>query len=332
MTQAGGSGPEDDPPLWRPKRHDEASVFLPQNLLREARRQRRLPDVSVPEVCLLDPDGDIVAGLVESGRTRRHPGWACYHTTLETFDLGEREVGVVGRAVGAPFAVLVAEQLGGVRLPPDRQRDQRRTDRPRTPAVLRRHRSRLAGRRHQPPLPAAVGVEPPAAAVGRRLSPDVFDELSQRVVVGATWTTDAPYRETASAIAAAEAAGIVAVEMEAAALYAFAEARGMDVVCLAHVTNTMAVHGNDFEKGKDDGVESSLARRQGRRRWRSLDDGLASIGCLGPSDDDVGVPGEVGGPAALVRDAVADAFPAGAVPVEVAVLELDPVSARRTRR
>src|SRR5829696_4576948 len=91
-----------------------ATTSLPsssRSLLREARRQRRLPDVRVPEVCLLDPDGDIVAGLVGSGRARRHPGWACYHTTLHTFNLGEREVGVVGRAVGAPFAVLVAEQL-----------------------------------------------------------------------------------------------------------------------------------------------------------------------------------------------------------------------------
>ena len=38
---------------------------------------------------------------------------------------------------------------------------------------------------------------------------------------------------------------------------------------------------------------------------------------------DVGVPREVGGPAAFVGDAVADAFPTGAVAVEVAVLELD---------
>ena len=42
---------------------------------------------------------------------------------------------------------------------------------------------------------------------------------------GATWTTDAPFRETAAAIEAARNAGILAVEMEAAALYAFSRAR-----------------------------------------------------------------------------------------------------------
>ncbi len=45
-----------------------------------------------------------------------------------------------------------------------------------------------------------------------------FDHLREPVLAGASWTTDAPYRETATAIAAAEAEGIACVEMEAAAL------------------------------------------------------------------------------------------------------------------
>jgi len=56
---------------------------------------------------------------------------------------------------------------------------------------------------------------------------------------GATWITDAPFRETEEAIDAARNVGILAVEMEAAALYAFAEARNCVVLCFAHVTNQM---------------------------------------------------------------------------------------------
>jgi purine-nucleoside phosphorylase len=78
------------------------------------------------------------------------------------------------------------------------------------------------------------------------------------VVTGSTWTTDAPYRETPAAIARAEELGVLAVEMEAAALYAYAEARGRDVVCVAHVTNSMAVAGDDFEKGEADGAHAAL--------------------------------------------------------------------------
>jgi len=80
-----------------------------------------------------------------------------------------------------------------------------------------------------------------------------------RVLTGPTWTTDAPFRETEAAIAAARARGILAVEMEAAALYAFARARGRDVICLAHVTNQMGTIEGDFEKGEANGTGDALS-------------------------------------------------------------------------
>jgi hypothetical protein len=43
------------------------------------------------------------------------------------------------------------------------------------------------------------------------------------------------------------------------ALYAFAAATNSNVLCLAHVTNTMAQSGADFEKGEDDGTVDALA-------------------------------------------------------------------------
>jgi uridine phosphorylase len=46
--------------------------------------------------------------------------------------------------------------------------------------------------------------------------------------------------------------------MEAAALYAFAQARGRAVLCFAHVTNQMARIEGDFEKGEGDGARGSL--------------------------------------------------------------------------
>ena len=47
-------------PIVGGKDHTAASVFRPEALLREARRQKQLPSVSVPEICVLDPDGDVV--------------------------------------------------------------------------------------------------------------------------------------------------------------------------------------------------------------------------------------------------------------------------------
>jgi hypothetical protein len=48
-------------------------VFRPENLLREARRQKQLSDVPVPTMCLIDPEGDIVRHLAATGTGQRHP-------------------------------------------------------------------------------------------------------------------------------------------------------------------------------------------------------------------------------------------------------------------
>jgi purine-nucleoside phosphorylase len=56
-----------------------------------------------------------------------------------------------------------------------------------------------------------------------------------------------------------KAKGLLAVEMEAAALYAFAQARSRSVICFAHVTNQMARNEGDFEKGEADGAVDALA-------------------------------------------------------------------------
>jgi nucleoside phosphorylase len=81
---------------------------------------------------------------------------------------------------------------------------------------------------------------------------------AQAVHRGATWTTDAPFRETAGSILLRRRQGILAVEMEAAALYAFAAARARPVICLAHVSNQLGCREGDFEKGEDNGAGTSL--------------------------------------------------------------------------
>jgi len=100
-----------------------------------------------------------------------------------------------------------------------------------------------------------------APAPGRLLTAitAALPALPERVIPGRSWTTDAPYRETPAAIRSARDAGADCVEMESAALYAYATARDRDVLCLAHVTNTMAVNGDDFEKGKANGALATIA-------------------------------------------------------------------------
>ena len=90
------------------------------------------------------------------------------------------------------------------------------------------------------------------------LADNALKAAGLHAIVGPTWTTDAPFRETAEAIEAAKRRGILAVEMEAAALYAFAQARQTKVLCIAHVTNTMGQTVQDFEKGEADGTADAM--------------------------------------------------------------------------
>ena len=246
------------PPILDNKQPDAPSVFEPAALLREARRQKRLATVEVPPVCVLDPDGDIVRRLRRSGEAKPFDNWPCYHTDLYSFPLAGQTAGIIACAVGAPFAVLVAEELFECGC-----------------------RSLISLTSAGQIVPA--GNPPYFVVIDRALrdegtsyhyaAPDVFAQADPHIVdlamralenaglpayVGPSWTTDAPFRETAAAVAAARAKGVLAVEMEAAALYTFARRRNKAVLCLAHVTNTMGLIDRDFEKGEAEGTADAL--------------------------------------------------------------------------
>jgi hypothetical protein len=68
--------PAATPPILAEKHYAAPSVFDVANLMREARRQKRLPAGDVPPICVLDPDGDLVDYLRASGQVRPHPAWA----------------------------------------------------------------------------------------------------------------------------------------------------------------------------------------------------------------------------------------------------------------
>lgn len=81
-------GPHIQPPLLHHDDHDQLSVFTADGLLREARRQKGLPNEAVPAVCVLDPDGDIADHLLGTGQARWATGWACYHSRMLIATLG----------------------------------------------------------------------------------------------------------------------------------------------------------------------------------------------------------------------------------------------------
>ncbi len=249
---------DQNPPILLHKRHTEPTVFTAENLLREARRQKSLAHVQVPRICILDPDGDIVRWLIRTRGAEPSTGWACYHTDLYIFTHEDIRLGIIGCAVGASFAVLVAEELfaSGCELLisiTSAGQISRIGELPYFVLIEKALRDEGTSYHYVPP------------AEYSNIDPDILAMLVNAILHapvsiyrGTSWTTDAPFRETESAIEHCRDMGIIAVEMESSALYAFAQARGQPVICFAHVTNQMARPEGDFEKGANGGSEDAL--------------------------------------------------------------------------
>ncbi len=246
-------------PLRKHKFYDRPSVFTPQNLLREARRQKGITELSIPEICILDPDGDIEEYVIQKYKAQLNNSWACYHTRLFEFQYKSTIVGIIGRAVGASFAVLLAEQLfvSGCKLllsMTSAGQLVQSTDPPYFILIEKAVRDEGTSYHYLPPAYFSY-----LKSELREKMDGVFDRLDLKIINGTTWTTDAPYRETEEAINHFKEMGIHAVEMEASALYAFSQARDKPVICFAHVTNQMASVEGDFEKGEHNGSNAALS-------------------------------------------------------------------------
>ena len=195
------------PPFVTATDHREPSVFQVENLLREARRQRHLGATPVPAVCLLDPDGDTIRHLAPLGRVTRHADWACYHSELWTTHYEGTDIGIVPCAVGAPYAVLVAEELAasGCRLLVSVTSAGTIVPLGTPPyfvLIERAWRDEGTSHRYLPPGEWAAMPGHLADALD-----GAFEALGEPVHRGTSWTTDAPFRETATAIERAPHSG-----------------------------------------------------------------------------------------------------------------------------
>ncbi len=245
--------------------HDpnSASAFTPEALMESVRSLRGQPNGSVPAICVLEFDGDLSDWLVAQGHARRFEHWPCFHTNMHSVDCNGIQIGIVARTIGGPYAVLVAEQLhaAGARL-----------------IVCLTSAGRVA---QELPLPCLViatsairdeGTSchylPPARDVNcpTAILHDLQRELPSTgwaVQAGQVWTTDAPYRETEADLRLWAAEGVLAVEMQAASLFAFATARCANVAVVAMVSNAVDHQGDQFNTGtEEDGwrILQSIAR------------------------------------------------------------------------
>lgn len=267
MKQATGSDdgwpsakaePLGNTPILEQDAPDAPSLFTAQAMLDVSRRTKGLAACRAPRICVLDPDGDLDDYLRQRGELSEDANWGCFHTRLSVHATADRSFGIIARAIGAAFSVLLAEQLfaSGCEFLISLSSAGQLVDVAEPPYFVVIDRAlRDEGTSYHYLRPARF-VDADRTLLDRVLPP--LRQTGIALHVGASWTTDAPFRETEAMIAARRAEGLLTVEMESAGLYAFAAARRVPVLCLAQVTNRMNCTPGDFAKGVAEGAEAAL--------------------------------------------------------------------------
>lgn len=212
-----------------PLADDDSEHFTPHAAIVHALslHGRTLEASLLPEILLATFHSSIYRDLVSETGAEQAPQTPPAVMTVAQGKIGETSVAIRKLGVGAPAAIATLEELIALGV--------------RDILIVG------TGGSLQPTLPIGSIILPTSAIreegtsfhyvpAGVDLSPDptLAQALAEEVVklggvgaFGPVWTTDAPYREMRSKVLAYSAMGVLAVEMEAAALFALAQFRGV---------------------------------------------------------------------------------------------------------
>ena len=222
----------------------------------DVRRNRQIPDGDIPAICILEFDGDLTDWLVKEGLAKPFPSWACFHTQMFAIEIEGVTCGIIARTIGGPYSVLIAEQLQAAgakviigltsagRVAPD-------LPLPCLVVATSAIRDEGTSYHYLPPSRAVECQSPITDLLNRELIATGWS-----VRCGEVWTTDAPYCETKGQLATWASGGTLAVEMQAASLFAFGIARHACVALVAMVSNAVDHTGPQFNTGtQHDGLQ-----------------------------------------------------------------------------
>jgi uridine phosphorylase len=231
---------------------EEPPAFTPEALLEAVRAARSLPRDAVPPVCVLDFDGDLTDWMVMTGAVKTWKSWACFHTTMHALEVDGTPCGIVPRTIGGPYAALIAEQLrasGAQVILGLTSAGRVAASVPVPSLVVAAAAIRDEGTSYHYLAASRPAVAHPALADYLLRG---MEGLGVSVLSGTVWTTDAPYRETKQQLTEYAKQDVLAVEMQAASLFAFAIARGVPIGIVAHVTNAVDHEKTPFDKGSQE--------------------------------------------------------------------------------
>ena len=218
-----------------PGKVDLPSIADADQLIAYGRSRGDLPEHSVPESIILTFQRRLIAGVVEKHELPLAAGFSLHLIEGEGAPIGLQQLPIGAAGAVTMFENLIA--LGGRRflsigtagalVPGLEPGDLFVCDRALRDEGTSHHYVRGARFAHP-------GAELTTTAC------TALRALGREFTIGAAWTTDAPYRETRAEVEQYTAEGISVVEMEAAALFAVAEYRGVELGAMFCVSDSLA--------------------------------------------------------------------------------------------
>ncbi|HJW49491.1 MAG TPA: nucleoside phosphorylase [Candidatus Limnocylindria bacterium] len=220
-----------------PEKHRLPALLTAEQMM-EFRRSHGLREAHAPEGVVLCLYRGVMKRFGWKYRARRIGG---FQADVYITKRGERRVGVVGNfGIGAPAATNLAEELiawgakrlvilslaGGIQ--PDL-----------APGSLvvcdRAIRDEGTSYHYLAPARDVAASDELVARISKAL-----DARGLEHVIGATWSTDAPYRETREEATSYQHEGVKAVDMESAGVFAAAQVRGVSAASVLIVGDSLA--------------------------------------------------------------------------------------------
>ena len=237
-------------------KHAEEAIFTPADFIGYLRRVGALDSYQPPVGVVLCYQRSLYNHVLRAEGLKAPERGGALHGPLLLPSTGGR-IGLLGQfGIGAPAAAAALEELAAmgtsafvsVGTAGSLQRDLGIGDLVLCTAAIR---DEGVSHHYLPPAKLATAAAPMSAALGAAMR-----QAGVPFRGGTSWTIDTPYRETVAEARRYQAEGVLCVEMEAAALFAVAEVRGLQVASAFAISDSLAdlvwnpqFHGPQVEAG-----------------------------------------------------------------------------------
>jgi uridine phosphorylase len=219
------------------EKHNEEAIIQPARFLEYLRSRGAYPPFPPPQGIILCYQRRLLDYILANHRTTKPEHGRGVHLLDET----EGRVGVLGGfGIGAPAAVTLLEEFIALGVPRFLSVGTAGSLQPQIgigDLVVCDRAIRDEGVSHHYLAPEKYA--PASPALTERLIA-ALTAGSHAFTRGTSWTIDAPYRETRAEVAHYQGEGAACVEMEAAALFAVAQYRGVEIGAMFTITDSLA--------------------------------------------------------------------------------------------